>query len=98
MAALQPQAATAAPSAGSARFEIQVGAYASVDEAQRSLNAVQAKTGTLLARYPSVTHPVAKAGRQVFRARFRGFDANSAAATCQKLRAQSFDCFVMSAE
>ncbi len=97
VAALQPSAAGAAP-AGSGRFEIQIGAYASVDEAQRSLSAVQAKTGELLARYPSVTHPVAKAGRQVFRARFRGFDANSAAATCQKLRTQSFDCFVMSAE
>ncbi len=97
VAALQPSAAGTQPTSAG-RFEIQIGAYASVDEAQRSLNAVQAKTGDLLARYPSVTHPVAKAGRQVFRARFRGFDANSAAATCQKLRAQSFDCFVMSAE
>ncbi len=97
VAALQPSAAGAAPTSAG-RFEIQIGAYGSVDEAQRSLNAVQAKTGELLTRYPSVTHPVAKAGRQVFRARFRGFDANSAAATCQKLRAQSFDCFVMSAE
>ncbi len=96
-AALQPSPAVAAPVA-SGRFEIQIGAYASVDEAQRSLNAVQTRTGVLLANYPSVTHPVMKAGRQVFRARFRGFDANGAAAACQKLRAQSFDCFVMSAE
>ena len=98
MAALQPQAATAAPPAGSGRFEIQIGAYASVDEAQRSLTAAQARTGDLLSGHASVTQPVSKSGRQVFRARFRGFDANSAAATCQKLRAQSFDCFVMSAE
>ncbi len=97
VAALQPSAAAAAP-AGAGRFEIQIGAYASVDEAQRSLNAVQARTGNLLTTYPSVTHPVTKGGRQVFRARFRGFDANSAASTCQKLRTQSFDCFVMSAE
>ena len=97
MAALQPASAVAAP-AGSGRFEIQIGAYASVDEAQRSLNAVQTRTGVLLANYPSVTHPVVKSGRQVYRARFRGFDANGAAAACRKLRAQSFDCFVMSAE
>lgn len=95
MAASQPSAA--AP-AGASHFEIQIGAYASVDEAQRSLTAVQTRTGDLLTRHPSVTHPVTKSGQQVFRARFRGFDANSAVATCQKLRAQSFDCFVMSAE
>ncbi len=97
VAALQPSAAAAVP-ASAGRFEIQIGAYASVDEAQRSLNAVQSRTGVLLANYPSVTHPVIKGGRQVFRARFRGFDANGAAAACQKLRGQSFDCFVMSAE
>ncbi len=97
VAALQPSAAAAVP-ASAGRFEIQIGAYASVDEAQRSLNAVQARTGVLLANYPSVTHPVMKGGRQVFRARFRGFDANGATAACQKLRGQSFDCFVMSAE
>ena len=97
IAALQPTAAAATP-ASAGRFEIQIGAYASVDEAQRSLNTVQTRTGVLLANYPSVTHPVIKGGRQVFRARFRGFDANGAAAACQKLRGQSFDCFVMPAD
>jgi D-alanyl-D-alanine carboxypeptidase len=80
------------------RFEIQIGAYASVAEAQKALNAVQARAGTVLASHPSVTQPINKDGRQVFRARFRGFDANSAANACGKLRQQSFDCFVMTAE
>lgn len=92
VAALQPASAPAA------HFEIQIGAYASVDEAQRSLNAVQARAGNLLGSHPSVTLPVSKSGRQIYRARFRGFDAASAASTCQQLRKQAFDCFVMTAE
>ncbi len=94
VAALAPQGA----GTSAARFEVQIGAYASVNEAQKALAEVQAKTGALLANYPSVTQPANKAGRPIFRARFRGFDANSAAATCQKLRQQAFGCFVMSVE
>ena len=80
------------------RFEIQIGAYASIAEAQRALGLVQKRAASAVSNYPSVTHPVTKDGKQVFRARFRGFDAASAASTCQQLRQQSFDCFVMSAE
>ncbi|MEZ5900465.1 MAG: serine hydrolase [Hyphomicrobiaceae bacterium] len=77
------------------RFEIQIGAYASIGDAQRALSVVQARAGTVVANYPSVTQPVDKGGRTIYRARFRGFDANSAANTCVALRKQSFDCFVM---
>ena len=80
------------------RFEIQIGAYASVDEAQRTLTQVQTKAGKLLSKYPSVTLPVQKAGRQIYRARFRGFEAQTAATTCVQLRSQAIDCFVMAAE
>ena len=59
---------------------------------------MQAKTGALLASHPSVTQPANKDGRQIFRARFRGFDAATAASACQKLRQQAFNCFVMSVE
>lgn len=87
--------ATADP--GSGRFEIQIGAYASMNDAQRALGAVQARAGGVVASYASVTQPVDKGGRTIYRARFRGFDANSAANTCVALRKQSFDCFVMTA-
>ncbi|MGL4397434.1 MAG: serine hydrolase [Hyphomicrobium sp.] len=80
------------------RFEIQIGAYATVDDAQRALANANAKAGPVLANYASVTHPVNKAGRQIYRARYRGFDATSAAQTCQQLRKNGLDCFVMSAE
>lgn len=92
--------AMTAPAQGAAqgRFDIQIGAYASVEEAQRNLANVQAKASSKLAAYPSVTYPVQKGGRQVFRARFRGFDAQTAANTCSELRRQSIDCFVMTSE
>lgn len=93
---LEQAPSQSAASAG--RFEIQIGAYASVAEAQKALSAVQTRAGAAVANFPSVTQPVSKNGRQVYRARFRGFTSESAANTCSKLRQQSFDCFVMSAE
>lgn len=99
MASLQPAAAPAqAPATGATRYEIQIGAYSSIDEAQRALSSAQTRAAALLAAYPSVTHPVQKAGRQVFRARFTGFDSARAARTCTELRRQAIDCFVMTAE
>ena len=98
LAAPKIPAPSPATSAAPGRFEIQIGAYASVDEAQRTLAQVQTKAGKLLQKYPSVTLPVNKAGRQIFRARFRGFEAQTAANTCAQLRTQSIDCFVMAAE
>lgn len=91
------QVSVAAADPGNARFEIQIGAYASMNDAQRALGAVQARAGSVVANYASVTQPVDKGGRTIYRARFRGFDANSAATTCVALRKQSFDCFVMTA-
>ncbi len=94
----QGSASQGSSSQGSGRYEIQIGAYGSIDDAQRALSNVQARTNTLLAGYASVTHPVQKEGRQVFRARFRGFEAQRAASTCTELRRQAIDCFVMTAE
>jgi D-alanyl-D-alanine carboxypeptidase len=84
--------------AGGGRFEIQIGAYNSVAEAQRALDAVHARAGGVVANHASVTQPVSKDGRQIYRARFRGFDATTAANACGALRKQSFDCFVMTSQ
>ncbi|HMN38950.1 MAG TPA: SPOR domain-containing protein [Hyphomicrobium sp.] len=89
------QVAAADPVAGS--FEIQIGAYASMSDAQRALGAVQSRAGAVVANCASVTQPIDKGGRTIYRARFRGFDANSAADACAALRKQAFDCFVMTA-
>ena len=99
VAALQPAAYQPAPAAAPrGRFEVQIGAYASIDEAQRALTSAQSRAGQLLSGYGSVTHPVQKSGRTMYRARFSGFDANRASSTCTELRRQAIDCFVMSAE
>lgn len=84
-------------SAGS-RYTVQIGAYVSIDDAERALTNVQGRAGKLLAGIPSVTHPAQKDGHQVYRARFTGFDADRATSTCNALRRQSVDCFVMAGD
>jgi D-alanyl-D-alanine carboxypeptidase len=79
------------------RYEVQIGAFGSVSEAQRALTAVQGRVGQLLAGMAPVTQPTTKDGHQIFRARFAGFNADRAASTCTELRRQSVDCFVMAA-
>ena len=86
------------PAATSGRFEIQIGAFGTIDEAQKALTAAQSRAVAALAGHACVTHPVQKAGRQVFRARFSGFDAQRAANACTELRRTGVDCFVMTAE
>lgn len=92
-------AATTPPSAPTgAAFQIQIGAYASAVEAERQLASVKSRAGMLLASHPAVSLPVQKGDRQLFRARFAGFDASAAAGTCTELRRLAIDCFVMKAE
>jgi D-alanyl-D-alanine carboxypeptidase len=93
-----PQRVASQSPTDAGRFEIQIGAYSSIDEAQRALNSAQSRAGNLLAGAASVTHPVVKSGRQVYRARFAGFDSARASSTCTELRRQAIDCFVMTAD
>jgi D-alanyl-D-alanine carboxypeptidase len=80
------------------RYAVQIGAYNSIDEAQRALTSVQDRAGRILAGASSVTNPAVRNGHQIFRARFTGFDANRATTTCNALRRQSVECFVMAAD
>ncbi len=89
--------ASSGPAANGTGYEIQIGAYATIDEAQKALTAAQTRAARLLAGHASITHPVQTAGRQMFRARFSGFDANRASSTCSELRRSGVDCFVMTA-
>lgn len=79
-------------------YAVQIGAYGSINDAQRALTDVQGRAGKLLAGIPSVTNPTTKGGQQVYRARFTGFDANHATSTCNALRRQAVDCFVMAGD
>ena len=79
-------------------FHIQIGAYASAAEAEKMLKMTQARTQNLLRSASLVTSPVQKESRVLYRARFAGFDARSAADTCLQLRRAAVDCFVMKAD
>jgi D-alanyl-D-alanine carboxypeptidase len=85
-------------SATAGGYEVQIGAYGSIADAQRALNSVQDRAKRLLAGVPSVTHPGTVNGKQIFRARFAGFDAGRAASTCTELRRKGVDCFVMAGQ
>lgn len=79
-------------------YQIQVGAFASREEAQAQLRAVARRAEQLLYGYSQravrVTVKVSSRSRTVYRARFAGFDLNGATATCTELRRRSIDCFV----
>lgn len=92
----EPRRSVAQVAAG--RYAVQIGAYVSIDDAQRALSNVQGRAGRLLAGVSSVTNPTTKDGHQVYRARFTGFDATRATSTCNALRRQSVDCFVMAGD
>jgi D-alanyl-D-alanine carboxypeptidase len=87
-----------APRRADGRYQVQIGAYSSIDDAQRALSNVQNRAGRLLAGIASVTNPTMLNGHQIYRARFTGFDASRAASTCNALRRQSVDCFVMAGD
>jgi D-alanyl-D-alanine carboxypeptidase len=52
----------------------------------------------MLDPYEAVAVPLQTGPSQLFRARFRGFDATAAASTCLHLRRLQIDCFVVNAQ
>jgi D-alanyl-D-alanine carboxypeptidase len=102
----QAQTITAAPPAAPAParpiaaggFEVQIGAFNSTAEAEQALSQARGAAGGLLETYPERTIPIEKDNRRLYRARFSGFSADVAAATCLALRQQRIACFVSRAE
>lgn len=97
----QPRAAPAPDlptEAASSSFLIQVGAYASQDEAARQVAFVRTKAAGLLQGHDAETPRVEKGNRAFYRARFAGFSSGKAAQACLELRRRALDCFVMKAE
>lgn len=90
-----PTLSAAVPRTG---FHIQVGAFTTVAEAERLLKDARDRSQGLLAAAKPLTSPVTKDNRQMYRARFAGFDAQAAANTCLELRRLAIDCFVMKAD
>ncbi len=79
-------------------FHVQIGAFQSAAEAERQLTSVRERAPTTLRGGKPITVQF-KLGDKVFhRARFAGFDAQSAAAACSELKRLKVDCLVMKAE
>lgn len=87
-------ARTVQPAIARGPFIIQVGAFASQQEAEAQLQAVARRADQILTGYDQRTESVAKGSKKIYRARFAGFDSNTATATCTELRRRSIDCFV----
>lgn len=92
-AALQVQPVEQAVST-SGGYQIQVGAYASQNDAQLRLAQVKIEAGELLAGRDGLTPTVESGSRLLYRARFTGFEAKEATRACETLRAQGIDCLV----
>ncbi len=96
--AAQAPARIASNGSSNGSFEIQVGAYATQPEADRALSHARSQAGDLLRGSDSRALLAKKDNRQIYRARFIGFDSARAASTCLELRRRQIDCFVMRAE
>ena len=59
---------------------------------------VRQRAGGVLDSYSAVAVPAQKGASQIYRARFKGFDATAAASACGQLKKLQIDCFVVKAE
>jgi D-alanyl-D-alanine carboxypeptidase len=74
---------------------IQIGAYGDEDEAKQHLSAAQLKVHGTLAAADPFTERVQKGDKAFYRARFAGFDKQTAEAACQQLKRNDFDCMAL---
>jgi len=78
-----------------AGYQIQVGAYASQDDAQRRIESVQQTADSLLATAMSFTPTVETDAGTFYRARFAGLDKQSANRACSALKKKRIECIVV---
>jgi len=88
----QDTSGRSAPIAGD--YQVQIGAYGTLREAERRIAVVRANAGSILAGFGTLTIPFDKENRRYYRARFSGFDNRTASATCKQLKLRKVDCFV----
>jgi D-alanyl-D-alanine carboxypeptidase len=74
---------------------IQIGAYPGEDEAKQHLSAARSKVHDKLAAADPFTERVLKGDKALYRARFAGFDKETADATCKQLKRNDFDCITV---
>ena len=71
---------------------IQIGAFDSEDEARQHLSDAKQKVHGALAAANPFTERVQKSDKALYRARFAGFDKETAEAACKQLKHSDFAC------
>ena len=74
---------------------IQIGAFEGEDEARQHLSAAQTRAHTMLAAADPFTERVQKGDKALYRARFAGFDKQTAEAACRQLKRSDIDCMAV---
>jgi D-alanyl-D-alanine carboxypeptidase len=74
---------------------IQIGAFNGEDEARQHLSEAQLKASTALAAADPFTERVQKGDKALYRARFTGFDRETAEIACKQLKRSHFECMAL---
>ena len=101
MPAIDPRAPLAAAQpavSATSVVDIQIGAYATVAEAERQLSTVRGTAPDLIGNAQARTQPTTANGKSLWRARFAGFQASTAGSVCTELRRRQIDCLVAKPE
>jgi D-alanyl-D-alanine carboxypeptidase len=79
-------------------YEVQIGSFATAQEADRRLAIVQAQAGQVVGGYAPTRRTATVNGKTYERARFTGFDQPTATAACASLQQQGIACLVTRSE
>ena len=74
---------------------IQIGAFDSEAEARQHLSEAQLQASTVLATADPFTEGVQRGDKLLYRARFAGFDKESAEIACKQLKRGHFECMAL---
>jgi len=74
---------------------IQIGAFEGEDEARQHLTAAQLKARAMLGAADPFTERVQKGDKALYRARFAGFDKQTAEAACKQLKRSDIECMAL---
>ena len=91
----KPEPAKSEPPRARGGWLIQIGAFDAEDDARQHLSSAQIKVPNLLAAADPFTERVQKGDRSLYRARFAGFDKNTAEAACRQLKRNDFECMAI---
>jgi D-alanyl-D-alanine carboxypeptidase len=73
---------------------IQLGAMDDEGKAKQVLDEARSRTGRTLSKALPFTEKIVRGGATLYRARFSGFEENSAQEACRSLKRSGFNCFV----